>query len=289
MQYSYHEQLTHLDETGFGMVFIDHPAAYTPPHWHMAVELLCLVSGTVTVKLEEQSHTIQSGELFLFNSYEIHESWCSHDAAYLCVHILPSRMCKYVSNFDQLRFSLHFDPSDSEKALSFSRLKAHMSELMLLQEEQPEGYLLQCQALLYSSATILVRHFSQPLVLEETSLQRSDMTRLEPLLEYTEHHHEEDLSLDQAADSMGLSKEYFCRLFKKNMGVSYLQYLNQIRASAVCRELQTSEESIGLLAERHGFKNPKLFNQVFRELYGCTPSEKRKQFKSADLSTLESV
>ena len=111
------------------------------------------------------------------------------------------------------------------------------------------------------------------------------MTRLEPLIEYTEHHHHEDLTLDQAADSMGLSKEYFCRLFKKNMGVSYLQFLSQIRASAVCRDLQITEEPIGLLAERHGFKSPKLFNQVFRELYGCTPSEKRKQFKGADLSS----
>jgi len=285
VQYYYHEQLTDLDETGFGMVYIDQTQSYMPPHWHMAVELLCLVRGKVTVRFGQKTHVIAPGELFLFNSYEIHESWCSRDAAYLCVHILPARMCKYVSNFDQLRFSLHFDPSDSEKALAFSRLKAHMSEMLLLREEQPEGYLLQCQALLYSTATLLVRHFSQPLVLEETSLQRSDMTRLEPLIEYTEHHHHEDLTLDQAADSMGLSKEYFCRLFKKNMGVSYLQFLSQIRASAVCRDLQITEEPIGLLAERHGFKSPKLFNQVFRELYGCTPSEKRKQFKGADLSS----
>ncbi len=285
MQYCYHEHLTDLDETGFGMTYMEQPNAYTPPHWHMAVELITFLSGTTTIKLGDQTISIQPGELYLFNSYDIHESWCSRDSVYFCVHILPSRMCKYVPNFDQLRFSLHFDPSDSEKALAFSRLKAHMSELLLLREEQPDGYLLQCQALLYSSATILVRHFSQPLVLEETTLQRSDMSRLEPLLEYTEHHHGEDLSLDYAADSMGLSKEYFCRLFKKNMGVSYLQYLNQIRASAVCRDLQNTDEPIGLLAERHGFRNPKLFNQVFRELYGCTPSEKRKQFKGAEINS----
>jgi len=85
----------------------------------LTVELLCLVRGKVTVRFGQKTHVIAPGELFLFNSYEIHESWCSRDAAYLCVHILPARMCKYVSNFDQLRFSLHFDPSDSEKALAY--------------------------------------------------------------------------------------------------------------------------------------------------------------------------
>jgi len=78
---------------------------------------------------------------------------------------------------------------------------------------------------------------------------------------------------------MGLNKEYFCRLFKKNMGVSYLTYLNQVRATAVCRELETSEDPISIIAERHGFSNPKMLNQYFRELYGCTPSEKRKAFR----------
>ena len=63
------------------------------------------------------------------------------------------------------------------------------------------------------------------------------------------------------------------------MGISYLQYVYQIRTTAVCRELETSSDSIGLIAERHGFKDPKMLNQCFKEIYGCTPSEKRKFFR----------
>ena len=37
--------------------------------------------------------------------------------------------------------------------------------------------------------------------------------------------------------------------------------------------------SIGELAEKHGFKSLKTLNQCFRNLYGCTPSEKRKQLR----------
>ena len=91
------------------------------------------------------------------------------------------------------------------------------------------------------------------------------------------------LTLDDAAGSLGLNKEYFCRLFKKNMGVSYLQYVYQVRTTAFCRELETSDDPIGEIAERHGFRDPKMLTQYFREIYGCTPSEKRKFFREVNL------
>jgi AraC-like DNA-binding protein len=86
---------------------------------------------------------------------------------------------------------------------------------------------------------------------------------------------------------MGLNKEYFCRLFKKNMGISYLQYVYQVRTTALCRELETSEDPIGDLAERHGFRDSKMLNQYFKEIYGCTPSEKRKFFREVTIEQEE--
>ena len=41
--------------------------------------------------------------------------------------------------------------------------------------------------------------------------------------------------------------------------------------------------SIGEIAERHGFRDPKMLNQYFREIYGCTPSEKRKFFREVTI------
>lgn len=279
MQNYQYRQLTDLDETGFGIIYEDHPRPYTPPHWHQAVELLLFIRGRTTSKFSHSTLLAQPGDIYLINSLEVHETRCSRDAVYLCVHILPSVMCRYVPNFDQLRFSLRFDPEDQAKAEAHGRLKEHMQEIFRLHQEEPLGWQLECHERLFAAAAILVKYFSQPLAVEESTLQRSDMNRLEPLLEYTQLHHGEELTLEGAANSMGLAKEYFCRLFKKNMGVSFLQYLNQVRAAAVCRELETSDDPIGVIGERHGFTNPKMLNQYFRDLYGCTPSEKRKSFR----------
>lgn len=282
MQYYYHEHLTDLDDTGFGVIFEEKPNPYMPLHWHNAVELLLPVRGRTTCNFSHTTINAHPGELYLINSHDVHETRCTRNAVYLCVHILPSLMCQYVPNFDLLSFSLKFDAEDREKAEAYQKLKVHMEEILRLTREEPRGYKLERHEHLFGAVAILVKYFSQPLAVEEKQLKRSDMTRLEPVLEYTQLHHGEELTLDGAANAMGLNREYFCRLFKKNMGISYLQYLNQVRATAVCRELETSEDPIGEIGERHGFTNPKMLNQYFRELYGCTPSEKRKSFREVN-------
>ena len=47
-----HRLLTELDPTGFGVKYEDNLSAYTPPHWHKAVELLLFVKGRVTCTFE---------------------------------------------------------------------------------------------------------------------------------------------------------------------------------------------------------------------------------------------
>lgn len=278
-----HKLLPNLDDTGFGIKYENNLSAYTPPHWHQAMELLLFVKGKVTCKFASSTLHAKPGDLYLINANEVHETRCSADAVYLCVHILPSAMCRYVPDFDQLRFSLAYDPQDRKKSEAYEKLRDCMEDILSHREETASFRKLQRQARLFEAAAILVEHFSQSLALEETNLQRSDMTRLEPVLEYTQLHHGEELTLDGAAKAMGLNKEYFCRLFKKNMGISYLQYVYQIRTTSVCRELETCDDTIGEIAERHGFKDTKMLNQYFKEIYGCTPSEKRKFFREVRL------
>lgn len=279
MQYYYHEQLTDLDESGFGSVYMTSPATYTPPHWHRPIELFCFLSGSASIRIDGQRLPLQPGDLYLFNSYAIHESWFSGDASYLCVHILPARMCRYVSDFDRLSFSLPApgDAAEPGQAAALAQLRAAMRELLLLETEKPLGHLLRRQALFYTIALLLVRHFSKIAAPGDDLRRHRENIRLEPLLVDMDLRHDEELPLDEAAAAMGFSREYFCRFFKRNMGVSYLQYLNQLRTAAVCRELETSDDPIGEIAQRHGLHNMKLFHALFRQIYGCTPTEKRKQ------------
>ena len=288
MQNYQHRVLADLDETGFGVKYETDLSIYTPRHWHKALELLMFIKGKVTCNFENASLQFKAGDMYILNSHEVHETKCTRNAVYLVVHIDPTRMCHYVPTFDQLSFSLIFDPEDQVKAMAYEQLRIHLLEILRQTREEEDGaWMLERQARLFAVAALLVKHFSQPLAVEQTRLQRSDMTRLEPVLGYVQLHHEQEISLEDAANTMGLNKEYFCRLFKKNMGVSFLQYVYQVRANAVCRELETTDDPIGQIAERHGFRDPKMLNHYFREIYGCTPSEKRKFFREVSLEDTE--
>lgn len=289
MQNYQHRLLTDLDETGFGVKYETNLSSYTPRHWHKALELLLFIKGKVTCNFENATRHFKAGDMYILNSHEVHETKCSRNAVYLVVHIDPNQMCRFLPTFDQLSFSLAFDPEEQTKAMAYEQLRSHLTEILRQQKEEANPvWKLERQARLFAVTALLVKHFSQPLAVEETRLQRSDMTRLEPILEYVQLHHDQELSLEDAANAMGLNKEYFCRLFKKNMGVSFLQYVYQVRTTAVCRELETTDDPIGQIAERHGFRDPKMLNQYFKGIYGCTPSEKRKFFQEVTLEEPES-
>jgi AraC-like DNA-binding protein/quercetin dioxygenase-like cupin family protein len=279
LQLSQHRTLNHLDKNGFGIKMVTKTSAYLPPHWHYAVEILLFLNGTVTCQFSHTRITAHPGEIYIINSHDVHETRCTRDAKYLCIHILPSAMLSYVPDFDQRNFSLIFDPQDEEKAAAFALLRKLLGDILTLYGKHDADGKLECQARLFGIASLLVRHFSTVHPKNDTRQNRSDMNRLEPVLEHIHLHHSEDLTLDDAADMIGLNKAYFCRLFKKNMGISYLQYVNQVRAIAVCRELENSDDTIQEIGERNGFRDPKLMNRFFREIYGCTPSEKRRVFR----------
>lgn len=275
------------DASGFRVRYADYMSCYTPRHWHKALELVLMLKGTITYIYDSGERKFKSGMLFLINSHEVHGTRCSRYGKALVVHIDPNMMARYCPAFDQLLFSLAYPPEQPEYAEAFQALHGQMEQLHELTENTATYAPLERQSCLFRITALLVKYFSRPLALEETNLRRSDMSRLEPLLEYIQLHHSEELTLDAAADFMGLNKEYFCRLFKKNMGITHLQYVYQVRSAAVCRDLENTDDPIGLIAERHGFHDGKTLNQYFKELYGCTPSEKRKQLQEVSAEDIE--
>lgn len=101
--------------------------------------------------------------------------------------------------------------------------------------------------------------------------------RLRTIITYVEENFRGSLSLQEAADKLGFTKEYFCRFFRKNMGMSFLEYVNEVRLSHIYYDLIHSDTPVSVLTAENGFTNQKLFNRTFKELYGCTPSSVRKR------------
>ncbi len=93
---------------------------------------------------------------------------------------------------------------------------------------------------------------------------------------YIQSHYREEITLEEIAGYFGVSREYFSRFFKKQMGVNFIRYVHLLRLEHIHEDILSGNDSITDIAARHGFNNYKLFTKMFREVYGGGPRDLRK-------------
>ncbi len=91
-----------------------------------------------------------------------------------------------------------------------------------------------------------------------------------------------NLTIKKIADYSGYSMWYFSKAFKLYMADTPIMHLNKRRLSEARRMLQDSDEPLGEVARKSGFKNFSTFSQAFNRIMGMTPTEYRKQFLSKE-------
>lgn len=90
-------------------------------------------------------------------------------------------------------------------------------------------------------------------------------------------HYQESLSLHEISGILGLSSSYFSHLFKKETGVNYVEFLNEIRLEAVLKDLKNTTDKISVVAEKNGFRNLEYFSRFFKKSMGISPAKWRQE------------
>lgn len=96
-------------------------------------------------------------------------------------------------------------------------------------------------------------------------------------LEYIYRNIEKNIKLDQVAEAAGLSTFYFCKIFKKTVGIGFAQYLRVAKVEKAKELLQEDSVKIYEVSEMLGFNENNYFARVFRETTGMTPREYRRE------------
>lgn len=105
-------------------------------------------------------------------------------------------------------------------------------------------------------------------------LQLSESRQIaENARKYILSHYQEQISLSQIAEEIGVNSCYLSDIFHKHMGEPYSRYLLRIRMEQAARLLRENPgEKIYKIAERTGFVSSKHFISVFKKYYGTTPA-----------------
>ncbi|MFQ9798713.1 MAG: AraC family transcriptional regulator [Clostridia bacterium] len=96
------------------------------------------------------------------------------------------------------------------------------------------------------------------------------------LKQYLDENYRQNVTLDELAELIGLSKFHLSRSFKQYTGFAPKQYVNRVRITKACHLLSSTELSVAQVSEKMGYHSPFIFSEQFKNIIGYSPSEYRK-------------
>lgn len=97
--------------------------------------------------------------------------------------------------------------------------------------------------------------------------------------EYIDRHYAEPLTLEEVAEHAGMSPYYFSKLFKEQFGVTFIDYVTNVRIERAKEALVRTDFSLKEICFSVGYNDPNYFSRVFKKQTGWSPSEYRKKLQ----------
>lgn len=105
---------------------------------------------------------------------------------------------------------------------------------------------------------------------------RSIKLILRKAIDYIQEHYSEPVTLNEVAENIYVSTFYISRMFKKELGKSFVDYLNDVRIEKAKELLKDIKYKTYEVAEIVGISDPHYFSKLFKKYSGMTPSEYRE-------------
>ncbi|UUZ83635.1 helix-turn-helix domain-containing protein [Paenibacillus sp. P26] len=90
---------------------------------------------------------------------------------------------------------------------------------------------------------------------------------------------DQDISLESCASTLNFHPVYLSRVFKKEMGINFSEYLAEYRMNMAKNWLEQTHLKISEIAEKLNYTNTTAFIRTFRKIVGMTPGQYREQHK----------
>lgn len=231
-----------------------------PQHIHHCFEVMVLLAGEMRVQIDNAEYTLRPGQGVLVFPNQIHSLKTLRGSRHvLCIFSPKLVNTFYNEKKGQLPECNEFTP-EPFYAAQLQRL-THKDSLSRI------------KGVLYS----LCSDFDAGAAYRSAGDGGKQDQLLNKIFAYIDLHYREECTLRQLAGEIAYDYAYLSKFFKRTVGMSYNEYLNQYRISEGCRLLRTTTRSVLEISMECGYRTLRSFNRNFKDQMGCTPASYRKQ------------
>lgn len=249
--------------------------------------LYYVTEGSAQIELPDGIYTLSPKHMYFIPAFTIHTNICKSNFVHYYLHIYEDH---YSDNdrLDHWKFPVEIEATDLDLAL-FKRL-CEINPHMTLQKSDPTTYdnnptLMQnliknrqrafCDKV--ESRGIVFQLLSRFFKQGQSKIEMED-NRIAKTVLYIRKHLNEAIELEKLAEISCLSKDHFIRLFKKELGTTPLQYINQKKIEKAQLLLITEELAVKEIAFQLAFDDYSYFSRLFKKTTGVTPQEYRRLY-----------
>lgn len=248
---------------------------YHQLHYHPEYQISLILAGSGTCVIGSYAAAFESDEVYVVGANVPH-IFESPNAHIISIFFTESSLGGYFFQLPEMTVVKEFLEAASQSFKLHKKLAQQVQPLFLeLLKLSGAARIIQLLQLLNELAlstdkqslaqTEVVSNYSY------TALYR----RMKKAFRYIADNFDQEISLDEVARSVHLSRSAFCRYFKKITNKSFVHYLNEFRVKSACQFLLQYDYTISQIGFACGFNNLSNFNRQFKKLMNCTPSEYR--------------
>ncbi|KHD36079.1 AraC family transcriptional regulator [Clostridium acetobutylicum] len=249
-------------------------------HHHDFYEFYFFISGDVTYLIEGKSYCLNSGNIVLINSRELHQAIInSQRENYERIVLWISRVFLQKLSSNEIDLSLCFESNKKKNVLiadfeQEKNIRAILNKIISLENYKGMGYELLYKAYI---TELMVNIYNLEFNGDtQLSVDTKKSNLIDEIIEYITLNIEEDITIDKIAEKFYLSKFHLSREFKKYTGTTIHRYIIQ-KKLIQAKELILKDISITDVYKKCGFGDYSNFFRAFKNEYKITP----KQFYEA--------
>lgn len=246
------------------------------PHGHDDMEIGILLDGEMTLNLEHKQYNLKKGDIYVINRYQMHSFYNQNQNEHNLILAFQIHTELYKKLNQQLKYLLF-----NENVIQNGELHEELTEKLLscakyYFSEKP-FFEIKTASLLLEALYLLLEKGEYAITSErEYHTAQANTQRINRITEYISEHYQEPITLQDIADMENITKYHASHFITKTLGISFQEYLNNIRFDHALRLLSQTDLNILDICMETGFSSSRYLNQMFEKNLGCTVKEYKK-------------